>query len=102
MDDPYYEGKQLLYKDYSGQLDDAVFANTALTQDHYVNITGGNDKGTYMASMGYYNEDGQIKGTVQTFQRLCKRYLQNFPILKCESRCYLYMVTATIIMDWFL
>lgn len=24
MDDPYYEGKQLLYKDYSGQLDDAV------------------------------------------------------------------------------
>ena len=34
MDDPYYEGKQLLYKDYSGQLDDAVFANTALTQDH--------------------------------------------------------------------
>lgn len=36
MDDPYYEGKQLLYKDYSGQLDDAVFANTALTQDHYV------------------------------------------------------------------
>ena len=60
MDDPYYEGKQLLYNINSGQLDDAVFANTALTQDHYVNITGGNDKGTYMASMGYYNEDGQI------------------------------------------
>lgn len=63
MDDPYYEGQQLLYKDYSGMLDDAVFDKTALTQDHYINITGGNDKGTYIASMGYYKEDGQIQGT---------------------------------------
>ena len=63
MDDPYYEGKQLLYKDYAGQLDDAAFDNTTLTQDHYLNITGGNDKGTYNASLGYYNENGMVKGT---------------------------------------
>ena len=74
MDDPYYEGQQLLYKDYSGMLDDAVFDKTALTQDHYINITGGNDKGTYIASMGYYKEDGQIQGTrLQAFQRFCQR-----------------------------
>lgn len=63
MDDPYYEGRQLLFKDYSGQLDDAVFAKSTLTQDHYVSMTGGNDKGTFMASLGYYKEDGEVRGT---------------------------------------
>ena len=63
MNDPFYEGKTILYKDYAGQLDDAVFNNSALTQDHYLNITGGNEKGTYSSSLGYFKEDGQIKGT---------------------------------------
>ena len=86
MDDPYYEGQQLLYKDYSGQLDDAVFANTALTQDHYVNITGGNDKGTYMASMGYYNEDGQIKGTgYKRFNGSVSGTYKIFPFLNVKA-----------------
>lgn len=48
MADPFYDGKTILYKDYSGELDDVVFNNSALTQDHYVNITGGNDKGTFL------------------------------------------------------
>ncbi len=34
-------------KDYSGQLDDEVFSSSAITQDHYLNITGGNDKSTF-------------------------------------------------------
>lgn len=63
MADPYYEGRTILFKDFSGELDDAVFNNSALTQDHYLNITGGNDKGTYASSLGYYKEDGQIRGT---------------------------------------
>lgn len=86
MDDPYYEGKQLLFKDYSGLLDDAVFANTTLTQDHYVNITGGNDKGTYMASMGYYNEDGQIKGTgYKRFNGSVNGTYKIFPFLNVKA-----------------
>ena len=86
MNDPYYEGKQLLFKDYSGQLDDAVFANTALTQDHYLNITGGNDKGTYIASMGYYNEDGQIKGTgYKRFNGSINGSYRIFPFLNVKA-----------------
>ena len=30
MDDPFYEGKQILFKDYSGQLDDEVFSSSAI------------------------------------------------------------------------
>ena len=43
MNDPYYDGKQILFRDYNGQLDDEVFSSSAITQDHYLNITGGND-----------------------------------------------------------
>lgn len=86
MDDPYYEGKQLIYKDYSGQLDDAVFANTALTQDHYVNVAGGNDKGTFTASLGYYNEDGQIKGTgYERFSGSLNGSYKIFPFLTVKA-----------------
>ena len=63
MNDPYYDGKQILFRDYNGQLDDEVFSSSAITQDHYLNITGGNDKSTFASSLGYYNEDGMIKGT---------------------------------------
>lgn len=63
MDDPYYDGQQLIYKDHYGELDDAVFNNSAITQEHYLNFSGGSDKGSFVASVGYYNEDGEVKGT---------------------------------------
>lgn len=63
MDDPVKEGRKILYKDYGGQLDDAVFDNSAFLQEHNVNINGGNDKGTFSTSLGYYNENGMIIGT---------------------------------------
>lgn len=34
-----------------------------ITQDYNVNISGGNDKGKYYSSLGYYDADGVIKGT---------------------------------------
>lgn len=79
MDDPFYEGKQILFKDYSGQLDDEVFSSSAITQDHYLNITGGNDKSTFASSLGYYNEDGMIKGT--GFQRFSGSFNASYKIL---------------------
>ena len=52
MTDPY-SGKQLVYKDYHGAMDDEIFNSPALMQDHYISINGGNDKGTFAASLGY-------------------------------------------------
>lgn len=79
MDDPFFEGKQILFKDYSGQLDDEVFSSSAITQDHYLNITGGNDKSTFASSLGYYNEDGMIKGT--GFKRFSGSFNGSYKIL---------------------
>ena len=79
MADPYYEGRTLAFRDYSGLLNDAVFANTAMTQDHYVNITGGNDKGTYVASLGYYDENGQVRGT--GYQRFTGSFNGSYKVL---------------------
>ena len=71
MDDPYYDAdyngdgtyEQLWYKDYSGQVSDAAFRNTTLTQDHYIGVSGGSDVSTFAASLGYYDEDGIVRGT---------------------------------------
>ena len=82
MTDPNDPTKQLLFKDYSGQLKDAAFKDPSFTQDHYLNITGGNDKGTFAASLGYYKEDGLIKGTsYERFSGTLNGSYKIFPIL---------------------
>lgn len=58
--DPY--GGTLIFKDHSKEVENLVFRNT-YTQDHYVNVTGGNDRGKYFASFDYYKEDGVIIGS---------------------------------------
>jgi TonB-linked SusC/RagA family outer membrane protein len=58
--DPY--GGTIIFKDHSGEIEDLIFRNTH-TQDHYVNVLGGNDKGKYFASFDYYNEQGIIVGS---------------------------------------
>lgn len=58
--DPY--GGTIIFKDHSGEVEDLVFRNTK-TQEHYVNVMGGNDKGKYFSSFDYYKEDGVIVGS---------------------------------------
>src|SRR6185312_10262486 len=58
--DPY--GGTIIFKDHSGEIENIVFRNTQ-TQDHYIDITGGNDKGKYYSSFDYYNENGVIVGS---------------------------------------
>lgn len=60
VDDPY--GGQIIYKDHSGEVENALFRNT-YTKDHYVNVTGGNEKGKYFAAFDAYDEDGVIVGS---------------------------------------
>jgi len=59
VSDPY--GGFIIFKDHGGEIEDLVFRNTS-TNDHYVNVMGGNDRGKYFASFNYYNEDGVIVG----------------------------------------
>lgn len=61
--DPYNDVDTLMYKDYGSQVRDATFKNPAITQDHYLSFTGGNDKAKFASSIGYYKEDGLVVGT---------------------------------------
>ena len=66
MDDPYYwdeDKSQLIFKDYSGLLEKSIFRDQSFTQDHYINFSGGNDMGSFVASLGYYKEDGIVRNT---------------------------------------
>lgn len=58
--DPY--GGTIIFKDHSGEIEDLVFRNTK-TNDHYLSVNGGNDRGRYFASFGYYKEEGVIVGS---------------------------------------
>jgi len=58
--DPY--GGTIIFKDHGGEVADLVFRNSN-TDDHYVNVTGGNDRGKYFASFDYYKETGIIVGS---------------------------------------
>ena len=58
--DPY--GGTIIFKDHGGEIEDLVFRNTH-TQDHYINVMGGNEKGKYFASFDYFKEDGIIVGS---------------------------------------
>lgn len=58
--DPY--GGTIIFKDHAGEVKDLLFRNTT-TNDHYVSVNGGNEKGKYFASFNYYNEEGVIVGS---------------------------------------
>lgn len=58
--DPY--GGTIIFKDHSREVENIVFRNTQ-TQDHYINVTGGNDKGRYFSSFDFYKEPGVIVGS---------------------------------------
>lgn len=84
MTDPY-SGRTLIFKDHSGKLKDAVFQD-AMTQEHYLNINGGNDKGTFATSLGYYTQEGTIRMTqYDRFTANLSGSYQVLPILKVKA-----------------
>ncbi|MCS2807926.1 hypothetical protein NXY05_20880 [Bacteroides fragilis] len=56
MQDPFNSSITLLYKDIKPS--DYNLNNLSLTQDYNVNMSGGNDKGTYYAGLGYNKSEG--------------------------------------------
>ncbi len=64
MANPYSDGADtIIFKDYSDQWGRLIWNNNARTQDHHLRFSGGNDKGKYIAGLGYYSEDGTVVGT---------------------------------------
>ena len=40
-----------------------VFRKNAMIQDHYVSVTGGDDKSSFVMSASYFSQDGTVKGS---------------------------------------
>ena len=59
--DPAGTIKDILYKEFSYA--DNAFRNQAVLQDYNVGMSGGNERGTYFANLGMYNEDGIAKSS---------------------------------------
>lgn len=86
MADPYDESQTILFKDHSGQAKEATFKDPSFTQDHYLSFTGGNDKATFAASLGYYKEDGLVRGTsYERFSGMLNGSYKIFPFLTVNA-----------------
>lgn len=85
MTDPV-TGKEIVFKDYGTTLKDEVYKDPAFTQDHYLSFTGGNEKGTFSSSLGYYSEDGTVKGTLyRRFSGTLNGNYKIFPFLNVKG-----------------
>ncbi|MEG2606813.1 MAG: SusC/RagA family TonB-linked outer membrane protein [Mucinivorans sp.] len=65
---------------------DAAYRSPAVTQDYNLSVSGGNDKGSYFASIGYYDEQGLPVNTY--YNRLSFLFNGDYKItkwLKAES-----------------
>ncbi len=49
-------GKTIIYNEFSSR--DVSVRDVAITQDYNISASGGNDRGKYYASIGYYDEQG--------------------------------------------
>lgn len=79
-------GKEIVFKDYGTTLKDEVYKDPAFTQDHYLSFTGGNEKGTFSSSLGYYSEDGTVKGTLyRRFSGTLNGNYKIFPFLNVKG-----------------
>lgn len=63
MDDPVSDA-QILYK--HTDVKDYLINETVYSQDYNISLSGGNDKSTYYAALGYYDSDGHTVGTYYT------------------------------------
>lgn len=82
--DPNGTYADLIYKDFN--YGDYGLKKTALTQDYNISMTGGNEKGSYFANLGYYNEGGLSLATF--YRRLNFSFNGDYKIkdwLKSES-----------------
>ena len=50
-----------------------IFNNSAMTQNHNLSFSGGNDKSTFFASFGYFSQDGIASTSISGYKRFTVR-----------------------------
>ena len=61
MDDPVNPDTRIIFRDTDPS--EINLQGSAMTQDYNLSFSGGNDRGKYYASLGYYDADGAFKTT---------------------------------------
>jgi TonB-dependent starch-binding outer membrane protein SusC len=70
------------HTDYSEGTDwqDEIFSKNAPIANHQLSISGGNEKSTFAATMGYFTQEGIIGGEKSKFDRYTARFNSNHKI----------------------
>ncbi len=64
IDDPiteYFDGKKVLFQD--NKVNELIYVDNPHTVEHNISFDGGNEKGTYYASLGYLDNQGLVWGS---------------------------------------
>jgi TonB-linked SusC/RagA family outer membrane protein len=56
---------------------DIIFNDNAKVQNHELSLSAGNDKSTYFASFGYYDQDGIVATDISNYRRFTARFNSN-------------------------
>ncbi len=75
MEDPLNPGKEILFMDT--RMGEEIWQHS-MSKDHYLSFQGGNEKGTYYASMGYLDNEGLILGS--GFERFSGKFTGSYKI----------------------
>ncbi|MBN2743910.1 MAG: TonB-dependent receptor [Marinilabiliaceae bacterium] len=77
---------------------DETFNYNAPVQNHQVSMNGGNDKGTYFLSFGYYNQEGIVGGNFDksNYERWSLRSNSTYTAYETDSRQFLNKVRVGV------
>ena len=77
---------------------DETFNYNAPVQNHQISMNGGNDKGTYFLSFGYFNQEGIVGGNYgrSNYERYSLRSNTNYTAFETDSREFLNKIRVGV------
>ena len=95
---PRYTAEQVAAAGKGTDWQDEFFNYNAPVENHQFSIQGGNDKGSYFLSFGYYNQEGIVGGNFgkSNYERYSIRANNNYTVFEADDRSFLNKIRVGI------
>lgn len=95
---PRYTAEQVAAAGKGTDWQDEIFNYNAPVENHQFSIQGGNDKGSYFLSFGYYNQEGIVGGNFgkSNYERYSIRANNNYTVFEADDRSFLNKIRVGI------
>ncbi len=99
---PRYSAEQISSAGPGTDWQDKTFNFDAPVQSHQVSVSGGNQKGNYFLSAGYYNQEGIVGGDYNksNYERLSLRSNSTYTLFEANDRKYFKKLSVGVNMGY--